>query len=337
MNVKPLFIAATLGLASCTETPLPATETVYDQSYLVLNEGAFTGGTATLTAIAPDSTVEQAFLTENGLPLGNIGQHMLVDDTVLAVSLNNAATVRGIARSSMKEMWSATVSSPRFMSSTGNQLVVANWGSNFIKLIDLHTGNVADSIDVYGVSESILVDYPMAYVALNGGFGNDNRVAVVDLVTKTVDTVAVGDKPHSFAEANGQVYVLCAGYEDWAGTGSTPASLWTVDGTAMTATELVSAPSSSDHASYLRTDGSELFFLNATYNGALVKTNLSPSTWPSTTLSPGVGYALDLQRDTLYLHNAKDFASSGTIYLYTKTGNVIDSMVAGIIPRQILK
>jgi hypothetical protein len=79
MNVKPLFIADTLGLASCTKTPLPATETVYDHSYLVLNEGAFTGGTATLTAIAPDSTVEQAFLTENGLPLGNIGQHMLLD------------------------------------------------------------------------------------------------------------------------------------------------------------------------------------------------------------------------------------------------------------------
>ena len=336
MKLNLICISVLIGLGSCTKTPLPSSKTVYDKSYLLLNEGAFTGGTATIQAISKDSVIEQSFLTENGLPLGNIGQHMLIEDTVLAVSLNNAATVRGISRATMQEMWTSSVASPRFMASTGSQLVVANWGSDYIKLLDLYSGTVDDSINVYGVSESVLIDYPMAYVTLNGGFGNDQRVAIVDLTTKSVDTVTVGDKPQSLVKTGGLVYVLCAGYEDWAGTGSTPASIWTIEASG-NAQELIAAPTSSDHASYLRTDGNELFFLNATYNGAIVKTSFSPSSWPAITLSPSVGYALDLQKDTLYLHNAKDFASNGTTYSYSTTGHVIDSVDAGIIPRQLLK
>jgi hypothetical protein len=177
-------------------------------------------------------------------------------------------------------------------------------------------------------------DGHVLYVGLNGGFGNDNRVAVVDLNTNNVDTLIVGDKPNSFVQIGSTVYVLCAGYEDWAGSGSTPASLWKIEnGIAM---QVITAPTSGDHAIELKTDGTDFYFLNASYSGAVVKTSLNPAVWPSTAITNAGGYNLDMINDILYVHDAKDYASAGKIYQYDLNGALLDSIDGGIIPRQAL-
>ena len=200
---------------------------------------------------------------------------------------------------------------------------------------DKYTGQLTDSINVFGVSEQAHADGDVVYVGLNGGFGNDDRVAVVDLNTRSVDTLIVGDKPNSFVQVGSAVYVLCAGYEDWSGTGSTPASLWKIENGS--AAEVIAAPTSADHAIALKTDGTNLYFLNASYSGAVVKTSLAPAAWPSAAITNVGGYNLDLLESVLYLHDAKDYASAGKVYQYDLSGTLLDSMDAGIIPRQVLK
>ena len=158
------------------------------------------------------------------------------------------------------------------------------------------------------------------------------------LITKTVDTVTVGDKPNSFVQMNGDLYVLCEGYQDWTtAANSTPASLWKIDTNTGSSVETVNAGSNTIHASTLRTDGTNLYFLNNTYNGAVVSIEPGSMDWPTLDLTAGIGYSLDVINDTLYVHNAKDFASSGVIYICDKQGNTLDSMATGLIPRQILK
>jgi hypothetical protein len=339
MRIK-LFTALRLSLLAITscETSSSNPVSIYDGATLVLNEGAFTGGTATIQVVTNDTVIENAFQVENGFPLGNIGQHMIKADSLIVVTLNNGGLVRGIGASSLLSQWSAEVSSPRYVAYSGESIIVSTWGSNFIKVIDPFTGVISDSIDVYGLSEAVHIDYPVAYIALNGGFSNDHRVAIVDLVTKTVDTVTVGDKPNSFVQMNNDLYVLCEGYQDWnTAANSSPASLWKIDVSTGSSMEAVNAGSNTIHASALRTDGTHLYFLNNTYNGAVVSMEPSSSDWPTVDLTASVGYSLDVINDTLYLHNAKDFASSGVIYICDKQGNTLDSMSTGLIPRQILK
>ena len=339
MRIK-LFTALSLSLLAITscETSSSNPVSIYDGATLVLNEGAFTGGTGTIQVVTNDTVIENAFQVENGFPLGNIGQHMIKADSLIVVTLNNGGLVRGIGASSLLSQWSAEVSSPRYVAYSGESIIVSTWGSNFIKVIDPFTGVISDSIDVYGLSEAVHIDYPVAYIALNGGFSNDHRVAIVDLVTKTVDTVTVGDKPNSFVQMNNDLYVLCEGYQDWnTAANSTPASLWKIDVSTGSSMEAVNAGSNTIHASALRTDGTHLYFLNNTYNGAVVSMEPSSSDWPTVDLTASVGYSLDVINDTLYLHNAKDFASSGVIYICDKQGNTLDSMSTGLIPRQILK
>ena len=334
---KTSLIFAVLSLAACTKTPLPAEQTVYEDALIILNEGAFTGGTATLDAVggSVDTVVQSAFSTENGYALGNIGQHMIAADSLLAVSINNAGVVRGISRKSMLERWSTLVAGPRYLAESGDKIVVSTWSSDYIKILDKYSGQLLDSIDVFGVSEQIHADGGIVYIGLNGGFGNDNRVAVVDLNTNNVDTLLVGDKPNSFVQVGTAVYVLCAGYEDWAGSASTPASLWKIENGI--ATEVIAAPTSADHAIALKSDGTDLYFLNASYSGAVVKTSLNPASWPSTAITNAGGYNLDLINDILYVHDAKDYASAGKIYQYDLNGALLDSIDAGIIPRQALE
>ncbi len=333
---KTSLIFAVLSLAACTKTPLPAEQTVYEDALIILNEGAFTGGTATLDAVggSVDTVVQSAFSTENGYALGNIGQHMIAADSLLVVSVNNAGVVRGISRKSMLERWSTLVAGPRYLAESGDKIVVSTWSSDYIKILDKYSGQFLDSIDVFGVSEQIHADGGIVYIGLNGGFGNDNRVAVVDLNTNNVDTLLVGDKPNSFVQVGTAVYVLCAGYEDWAGSASTPASLWKIENGI--ATEVIAAPTSADHAIALKSDGTDLYFLNASYSGAVVKTSLNPTSWPSTAITNAGGYNLDLINDILYVHDAKDYASAGKIYQYDLSGTLLDSIDAGIIPRQAL-
>lgn len=335
--MKNLTLAiSALFLAACTKTPLPAEPTVYEDALIILNEGAFTGGTATLDAVGGtiDTVVRSAFSTENGYALGNIGQHMILADSLLVVSVNNAGVVRGISRKSMLEHWSTLVAGPRYLAQSGNSLVVTTWSSNYIKILDKFSGELLDSIDVSGVSEQVYVDGEVVYIGLNGGFGNDNRVALVDLNTKSVDTLVVGDKPNSFVKVGATVYVLCAGYEDWAGSGSTPASLWKIENGM--ATKVLEAPTSADHAIALKTDGVNLYFLNASYSGAVVKTSMNPTEWPMLPITNAIGYNLDLIGGTLYVHDAKDYASAGKVYQYNLNGTLEDSIDAGVIPRQIL-
>ena len=339
MRIK-LMIALTFTLLIITscENTIDKTESIYDGATLILNEGAFTGGTATIQVVTTDTVIENAFQLENGFPLGNIGQHMIKADSLIVVTLNNGGIVRGIGASSLLSQWSAEISSPRYVAYSGESIIVSTWGSNFIKVLDPFTGVILDSINVFGLSEAVHIDYPVAYIALNGGFSNDHRVAVVDLVTKTVDTVTVGDKPNSFVQMNGDLYVLCEGYQDWTtAANSTPASLWKIDTNTGSSVETVNAGSNTIHASALRTDGTNLYFLNNTYNGAVVSMEPGSMDWPTLDLTAGIGYSLDVINDTLYVHNAKDFASSGVIYICDKQGNTLDSMATGLIPRQILK
>lgn len=333
---KGLFLIAVITATACTKTPLPAQPTVYEEALLILNEGAFTGGTATIDAIGgqSDTIVQSAFSTENGFALGNIGQHMLHADSLLVVSINNAGVVRGISRKTMLEHWSTLVAGPRYVAESGNNLVITTWSSDYIKVLDKYTGQLTDSINVFGVSEQVHADGDVVYVGLNGGFGNDDRVAVVDLNTSSVDTLRVGDKPNSFVQVGSAVYVLCAGYEDWSGSASTPASLWKIENGS--AVEVIAAPTSADHAIALKTDGTNLYFLNASYSGAVVKTSLAPAAWPSNAITNTGGYNLDLLANVLYLHDAKDYASAGKVYQYDLNGTLLDSIDAGIIPRQVL-
>ncbi|MDZ7615127.1 MAG: hypothetical protein U5K51_16620 [Flavobacteriaceae bacterium] len=57
------------------------------------------------------------------------------------------------------------------------------------------------------------------YVNLEGGYGFNNQVVVIDLKElKVVKNIPVGDVPNSINEdLSGNIWVLCGGKPDWTG------------------------------------------------------------------------------------------------------------------------
>ena len=93
---KGILILTTLAFAACTKTPLPAEPTVYEDALLILNEGAFTGGTATIDAVGghSDTAVQSAFSTENGFALGSQHQFQYKNQIVLPLKMTLKQKVR---------------------------------------------------------------------------------------------------------------------------------------------------------------------------------------------------------------------------------------------------
>jgi hypothetical protein len=50
---------------------------------------------------------------------------------------------------------------------------------------------------------------------------------------------------------------------------------------------------------------------------------------------PG-GYNLNAHNGNLYFFDAKDYASSGEVRVYNTSGAVVETVPAGVIPRQII-
>lgn len=336
-NLLGITIFAAI-FASCEKNTTTEPKALpYSNAKLVLNEGPFGSGSGSLTAVFADSTVHEVFAVENGFPLGNILQDGLTVDSLLYLATNVSSQIHCISRGTLKHKWSTAVASPRSMAVLGQKLYVSNWTNHYLKVIDVNGGALLDSVLVHGLSGAMAAKNNTLIVALDGGFSNDHRLAIVDTDLGAVDTISVGDKPSSFVIDGDELYALCEGYSDWSGTGSTAGSIWKINLLDLTTSKLAEGSEANDHGSGLSRDSDGMFyFLNGTYESSVVKWNEGDA-WPTSTHINATAYGLSIIEDTLYVHDAKDYASNGAVMIYDNNGNFIDSLAAGVIPRKTIK
>lgn len=337
MKKTSLFavLGTIVGLAAgCTTDTPTGTSGVYTDLHLILNEGPFGSGTGTITAYNADTLIQSAFALENGFPLGNVAQHMIESDSMLYIAMNNSNTIHGVNRNTLKHSWSATVEQPRYLAADGNRLFVSNWKDSSIYVLDKTNGSLVDSIDMGHFTEQLTI-YNNKLFAGVGTYEGPWSLAEIDLGTFDVKHHTVGDVPNSFAVIANDLYLLCSGDENWGIGDDTPASIWKYEGSSSGATEVASPSNIGTHAIGLSTDGTAAYFLNASYDGAIVKWTPGQN-WPNSTLTLPGGYNLNAHNGNLYFFDAKDYASSGEVRVYNTTGAVVETVPAGVIPRQII-
>lgn len=334
--MKKLVIAlcATAALVACKPVETNNLGKYYNATFVV-NEGPFGTGSGSLDAWVDDSVRhESIYQFENAQPLGNVVQSMLATDSSLFLMVNNSNAVVGIDRGSAVELFRTPVSSPRYAVEHNGLLYVSTW-TNSIQVLNSITGALVDSIDVGGSTEGLCINDGSLFVARNGGFAVDSAVVVVDLQTYATETFTVADKPNSFAVANGDVYVLCSGYESWSALPSTEAALYKWNGNSF---ELSASAGDPDvHAIDLVALDNALFCLNAGYNGKLVQFDLSTALWPTTELNAQPYYRLSSTGGNLYGTDAADFASAGMVFKMNSAGELQDSLAAGVIPNSVVR
>jgi hypothetical protein len=335
-----LLFAIALLFTACEEDNMMENPTddvfSFGSGAYVSNQGPFGSGTGTITYISTDTVIADAYSTANGGEvLGNIVQSFAVVDTVAFITVNNGGKVVAASANSLAKMYEIPAIQPRYVTAIdASTAAISYWGadgfSGGVLIVNIHSGEVLNDINLGGAPERMAVQDDELYVAMSRGFQRDNRMITLSLSDYSITaTTTVGDHPHTFiTDRENQLWLVCGGHTDFNdATNNTPGALIQVGGTVArglpTGVEQAAVSADGNNAYLLTGAGLELMSLYDAYNENVI--------------IPGNYFALAVEpiSGNIYLANAGDFTSPGEVTIYDVDQNEISTTTVGVIPGDI--
>jgi DNA-binding beta-propeller fold protein YncE len=336
MKTTLLLIGSALALWSCEPNK---TANSFQTGLYILNEGAFMGGTATLTHWSDqDSITPDAFFAANTRNLGNLGNGLRADGNRIYAVISGAAALEVMEYPDLVSIGRATgFASPRHaLVLQGGDIVVSDWGRNRVYRVSKSSLTISDSVDVATGPEALLAYEDELWVSCSGGYGIDSSLAIIDASTfELLATVPVGINPTSMVRMGNSIYVLCSGYTDYSGAGGDrAASLVRIDATTRAVTANYPAVGIADRPTRLQSDGQVLYWIRDGYTGDVMRMEPTALDYPAFPWIGGGAYGLYVDPATrdVYVLDAKDFQQNGEVRRYSFAGQLISSAEAGVVP-----
>ncbi|GEP52021.1 hypothetical protein FNO01nite_26930 [Flavobacterium noncentrifugens] len=203
----------------------------YDLGTLVLNEGNFNTGNASVSYISDDFSVSQNdifSIVNDGAVLGDVAQSVGFNNDLAYIVVNNSQKIEVVNRYTFKKV--ATINNqirnPRYIAFANGKGYVTNWGDpinpndDYVAIVNLSTQTVTSTIPVAEGPEQIVPNNGKLFVSHSGGFHFGNTVSVIsnDAVSSTI---AVGDVPKELQIVDGNLWVTCKGNPSYAPSGTT--------------------------------------------------------------------------------------------------------------------
>ena len=347
-SIKLLLLLLTFSfLISCSDDDddIEKPNGDYEFGYFITNEGPFQTGSGTITYVGDDGTVEQeVYKTVNEENLGNIVNSMHFDGDTGYIVVNNSSRIIVVERNTMEKLAvieGSGINNPRHFIVVDQTGYVSNWGDpldptdDFVAIVDLGTNEVQSTIAVGEGPERMLATSEGLFVALQGGFGQNNQVVLINpAVNEVVSSIEVGDVPNSLvSDGDGNVWVMCGGKPSFTGS-ETPGSLVKIQLSDLgTSFQEFGA---TDHPSQLNIDGGQLYYQ---LNGEVFRMSPGDEEIPMEGIEGlnGFYYSLLVENGELYGTDAGDFASEGTLKIFNvNSGALLSTIQAGIIPGQVV-
>lgn len=340
------IISAVL-FASCTSDE-PTTQTPlgsYDNGVLILNQGGFGHGDASVSYLSADFATQQNnifSIVNPTITLGDTAQDLGFYQNLAFIVLNYSNKIEVVNRYTMTHVAtiSAGLDNPRYISFSNGKGFVTNWGDggstsdDYVAVLNLSTYSVSSTIPVAEGPERIVENDNKLYVAHVGGYGYGNTISVINATNNTLSTtINVGDVPNSLAFENGSLYVICGGKPYYAPT-ETAGSFVKINLSNNTVSSTLNFPAAT-HPSNLALNNNELYY---TVDDAIFKSTLNATTLPTTpfftTTSQGVSgvYSFAVYNSKIYVGDAGDYNSNGKVYVYSATGTLENQYTVGVIP-----
>jgi hypothetical protein len=339
--VSPFFFASCSNDDATIEAPLGA----YDDGVLILNQGGFGQGNASVSYLSNDFVGFQNNIFSLVNPtkiLGDTGQDVGLYDDLAFVVLNNSNKIEVVNRYTMAHV--ATVdsglSNPRFIAFANGKGYVTNWGDgnsttdDYVAVLNLSNYVVSSKIPVAEGPERILEFNNTLYVAHQGGFGFGNSISVINGNSDTVAaTIEVGDVPNSFEVSSGSLFVLCGGKPSYAAT-ETAGKLVKINIANNTVSSSINFAAAT-HPANLDIERNDLYY---TVDSGIFKTNVTATTLPVSALFTATAqgvygvYSFAIGNNAIYVGDAGDYNSNGKVYVYSATGMLNKEYTVGVIP-----
>lgn len=345
MKLKNVLLAAfalPLLLVSCSDDDSADVPSgAYDNGVLILNQGNFLSGDASVSFQKDDFTVENNIFSavNTGVSLGDVAQDMGFYNQYAYIVVNNSNKIEVVNRFTFERVTTITtgLSYPRYIAFYDGKAYVTNWGNpnvatdDYVAVINPVTNSVTATIPVGEGPDEILENNGKLYVALKGGFGTNNKVVVINPANNTVTTsITTGDVPGSMEIVNDKLYVLSEGNGPWGGN-ETIAKLQAID---MATNTVASTLQFADgvHPGNLEANGNELFYTIDSKIFKMTANAIALPTMPLATTAASYISGVSIINDKIYVGNPLDYASAGKVYIYSLNGNLEHTLTAGIAP-----
>ncbi len=345
LKLLPTLLVSLLFLYSCSNDDDPKKSLGdYENGYFISNEGPFQTGSGSLTFVGDDGIVSQnIFKTVNNEDLGNIVNSITLGADNAYIVINNSNKIVVVDKFTMEKITTIegdNIKNPRYFVLIGDTGYVSNWGDPFdplddyIAVIDLISNTVIKTISVGEGPEDMIISSSKLYVNLQGGFNQNNKVAVIDTNRNDVQTnLTIGDVPNSLVDDGaGNIWVLCEGIPNWTGN-ETAGSLYKIETSGFNITSLDF--DLTEHPTLLNYESNNLYF---NLDGKVFGMNTGSNEIPSEAINglDGFYYFMTVNNNELYATNAKDFSSEGELKVFNLiSGALIETITTGIIPGDI--
>jgi hypothetical protein len=205
----------------------------YRDGILVINQGGFLAGDASVSFLSDDLTFTENNIfstTNNNSMLGDTGQSIAFNDNLAYIVLNGSNKIEVVNRYSFASV--ATIdtglANPRYMAFANGKGYLTNWGDandpndDYVAIIDLNSNTITSTIAVVEGPEQIINVNGSLYITNKGGYNTGNIITKIDS-NNTVTTINTGDSPDEIVlDNNNNLWVLCegAGYPNYDTYGS---------------------------------------------------------------------------------------------------------------------
>lgn len=321
----------------------------YTNGIFVVNEGNFGTGNSDVSFIdANFSSVDNNIFSDanQGQALGDVAQSITLYEDLAFVVVNNSDKVAVVDRHSFELISTVEgqLSLPRYMAISNGKGYITNWDENddaYVSVVDLETYTVTETIDVDFGPEKIIEKDGRVYVAHQGGFGQNNKLTVIDTNSDSViDVLEVGDVPNSLQIVGNDLWVLAGGNPSWAATGETDGKLVKIDMGSLEITQEFDFEGIS--ASLLEYDQGRLYYTVSITDWDTYETEAHVFAFDpnSTSLPTESVFSTDRAfygaaiKDGMYFGgDAKDYASDGSVVIYDlENGEQLYEFTVGITP-----
>lgn len=343
----PLFILLALCavLASChkDKDTAPVDSTPVSTGLYVLNQGS-TSGNSTLSYYdyGSKTVVADKFNAANGTNLGTIGNDVAIygSKTYIVMNVSSNVTVINTKTGKLVKLIpfskNGTPTQPRWVAFyKGNALVTA-WDGT-VSVIDTATLSVTKTIAVGANPEQLVVSNGKLYVTNSGGLQAtySNTVSVIDFSTLAViKTLTVGLNPVAIgADAYNNVYVSAMG--DYF---SVPSTVTIIN----SGTDVAAAPVSTNlaYGAQFVVNGDVAYYLGGdnkikVYNVKTQTVTSASFVTDGTTFASPYAMTVDPASGELFVADAGNYVSNGTVFAFDKNGKKEYSFTVGIIPGKI--
>ena len=322
---------------SCSNDDSPTILGDYDNGVVIVNEGNFLEGDASLSFFSYTGTQADLniFDAVNNLALGDIAQSAYVFDTLLFVVVNNSNKVEVMNRYSLESLYTVDAALPRYMTVANGKGYLTEWVSfteaGRLSVFDLTTGEIDASVTVGFGAEFVVVDGNQAYVSNTF----ENTISVVNLSNNNVTETLTLPSPapaHMIVDQNGDLWVSCKGGFDENFAPANDGAILKINLTdkVVDATIEFNANISGKMACNAAKDQVYFYAGSSVFNRDV--NSMESSVEPlivNESFTSIYGIGVDPATGDIYVADSKNFVEDGEVFQYSSTGTLVTSFDVG--------